>query len=226
MFHNLNLRKIIGSENTEPKKDGSQKIGLQKTRLQKDGSDQKVLFLQVMGEPIKCNLYFRKGLRRLSASVRNSGEVRVLAPKGLPKLVIEQFLAEKGSWLLKNVRHLQRVNPQPIPVDPKLYQKSRLPAKKLVQSRLEYFNRFYGFAYDRISIRNQQTRWGSCSAKGNLNFNYRILFLPSELSDYVVVHELCHLRELNHSPAFWRLVELTVPDYKKRRQLLRQNRIS
>lgn len=181
--------------------------------------------LQVSGEQIKYNLFFRRGLKRLSVSIKNSGEVRVLAPKGLPKLVIEQFLAEKGSWILKNVRQLQQVSPQPFPEDPKLYQKSRLAAKKLVQSRLEYFNRFYGFTYDRISIRNQQTRWGSCSAKGNLNFNYRILFLPSELSDYVVVHELCHLRELNHSPAFWLLVELTIPDYKKRRQLLRQKRI-
>lgn len=87
---------------------------------------------------------------------------------------------------------------------------------------LEQLNRRYGFSYGRVAIRDQRRRWGSCSSAGNLNFNYKILFLPSALQEYIVTHELCHLAEFNHGPAFWRLVASTVPDYRQRRQHLRR----
>ena len=82
------------------------------------------------------------------------------------------------------------------------YLKHKEVARTLVRERLEYFNAFYGYEYKRIAIKNHKSRWGSCSKKGNLNFNYRIALLPSELADYIVVHELCHLGEFNHSPKF------------------------
>ncbi len=88
-------------------------------------------------------------------------------------------------------------------------------ARKLVHERLKYFNQFYGFKYNKVSIRNQKTRWGSCSKSGNLNFSYKLVLLPPHLSDYIIIHELCHLKEFNHSQAFWDLVAQQAPDYKK-----------
>lgn len=88
-------------------------------------------------------------------------------------------------------------------------------ARVLVHAKLAYWNQFYHFSYNRVSIRNQSTRWGSCSSKGNLNFNYRIVHLPERLADYLIVHELCHLGQMNHSANFWNLVAQTIPDYEQ-----------
>lgn len=94
-------------------------------------------------------------------------------------------------------------------------------ARTLIFEKLAYWNAYYNFSYNRVAIRNQRSRWGSCSSKANLNFNYKLLFLPECLIDYVVVHELCHLEELNHGPQFWNLVGKSLPEYMKQRQLLR-----
>ena len=93
-------------------------------------------------------------------------------------------------------------------------------ARAMVHARLTYFNRHYGLTYKRVTIRAQRSRWGSCSKKGNLNFNFALLFLPPELCDAVIVHELCHLKEFNHGKAFWKLVGETIPDYAERKRKL------
>jgi predicted metal-dependent hydrolase len=103
------------------------------------------------------------------------------------------------------------------------YIKYKKQAVVLVRERLEYFNTFYNFKYGRVAIRNQKTRWGSCSKKGNLNFNYKIVLLSPKQADYIIVHELCHLKEFNHSQRFWDLVAKAVPDYKEVRHSLRNN---
>jgi len=90
---------------------------------------------------------------------------------------------------------------------------------------VEYFNAMYGLRCNRITIRNQKTRWGSCSRKGNLNFNYKIALLPQRLADYIIVHELCHLGEFNHSRKFWALVAQTMPDHVDLRKELKKNRV-
>lgn len=105
----------------------------------------------------------------------------------------------------------------------KKYLENKEKALLIVKERLGYFNTFYNFKWNRIVIRNQKTRWGSCSRKGNLNFNYKIALIPQKASDYIIVHELCHLGEFNHSPRFWNLVAKTVPDFKKIRKDLRKN---
>ncbi|MCX6753624.1 MAG: M48 family metallopeptidase [Candidatus Nomurabacteria bacterium] len=96
-------------------------------------------------------------------------------------------------------------------------------AATLVKERLEYFNTFYNYKWRNVVIRNQKTRWGSCSKKGNLNFNYKIALLSPEAADYIIVHELCHLKEFNHSERFWDLVARAIPDYKAIRSSLRTN---
>lgn len=97
------------------------------------------------------------------------------------------------------------------------YLTHREKARAKVHERLTYWNTFYNFTYHRVAIRDQRTRWGSCSTKGNLNFNYRVLFLPTHLLDYVIVHELCHLKHFNHGKAFWAEMARTISDHESRR---------
>jgi predicted metal-dependent hydrolase len=94
-------------------------------------------------------------------------------------------------------------------------------ARTFITQRLAELNQSYNFTYHRVAIRNSKSRWGSCSELGNLNFHYRLIHLPPHLADYILVHELCHLGELNHSPQFWGLVRQTIPDYKLRQQELK-----
>ena len=99
-------------------------------------------------------------------------------------------------------------------------------AKKAAQWIPERVARYagqMGVSYGRITIRCQRSRWGSCSSKGNLNFNYLLLLAPPEVLDYVVVHELCHRKEMNHSPGFWAEVERVMPDYRIQKQWLKDN---
>jgi predicted metal-dependent hydrolase len=95
-------------------------------------------------------------------------------------------------------------------------------ARELVHERLLHFNQHYNFSWNRVAIRNQRTCWGSCTSLANLNFNYKILFLPDHLRDYIIVHEMCHLKELNHGPQFWSLVGEALPEYRQHVAELRQ----
>ncbi len=110
----------------------------------------------------------------------------------------------------------------------RLYEAQKETARDMVHERVGHFMGHYGMrhgmAVGRIAIRNQKSRWGSCSKKGNLNFNYKLAFLPVELRDYVIVHEICHIKEFNHGRGFWDLVKETVPDYKEVRKRLREVR--
>ncbi|OGZ07091.1 MAG: hypothetical protein A3C93_01650 [Candidatus Lloydbacteria bacterium RIFCSPHIGHO2_02_FULL_54_17] len=102
------------------------------------------------------------------------------------------------------------------------YKKHKETAREFVHGKLKEQNAHYALSFNKVAIRNQRTRWGSCSKKGNLNFHYRIIELPDSLADYVIVHELCHLAEFNHSKKFWALVAQTVPDWRARRKALRR----
>lgn len=99
----------------------------------------------------------------------------------------------------------------------------RQKASEIIHDRLEHLNEDYGFKYHQVAFRNQKTRWGSCTAKGNLNFNWRLVMAPIEVIDYIVAHELCHLKQMNHSGKFWELVAQTIPDHKRWRKWLKDN---
>jgi len=105
-----------------------------------------------------------------------------------------------------------------------------MPLKKrahvLVHTKCAQFARAYGVSFTRLSIGSARTRWGSCSSKGALRFNYRIAALPAALADYIIVHEICHLRHMNHSPAFWKEVARSVPQHRALRAILRRTAFS
>lgn len=103
----------------------------------------------------------------------------------------------------------------------KHYLELKEAARALVHVRVGYFNAFYGHTVGKVFIKNTKSRWGSCSSKGNLNFNYKIVLLPPEVADYLIVHELCHLKEFNHGPNFWALVSQCAPNYRAARSALR-----
>lgn len=137
----------------------------------------------------------------------------------------ENFVAQKAQWVLGRVAFFKTHTKQWCCGGSKAdYQKYKEAAHNLITKKVAELNKQYQFNYGTISVRNQKTRWGSCSRKGNLNFNYRLLFLDEALVNYVVVHELCHLAQLNHSAKFWALVAQTIPDYKARRRELMKKR--
>lgn len=108
--------------------------------------------------------------------------------------------------------------------DPQRKQNREL-ARQRITRRVEYFAPLVGVTYNRIFIKEQKTRWGSCSSLGNLNFNWKLILLDEELLDYVVVHELAHRKQMNHSPTFWAEVERVLPDYRERRRRLKECRV-
>ncbi|PIT92793.1 MAG: metal-dependent hydrolase [Candidatus Harrisonbacteria bacterium CG10_big_fil_rev_8_21_14_0_10_42_17] len=152
--------------------------------------------------------------RRLRLAVHRDGSVHFTAPVGMSFFVVERFVHSKRRWLFRKIAFFKTIDTKLVRVfSKKDYLSYKDQALQLIQGRVQHFNSFYDFSFNAISIKNQKTRWGSCSRKGNLNFNYKLLFLPKVQRDYIVVHELCHLKEMNHSMKFWRLVQKTIPNY-------------
>lgn len=165
------------------------------------------------------------GARRLRLAVHAGGRLIVTAPRWVSLDFVENFIREKESWLLKSIEKSVKESETRIPDIPERYRQYRKEALCLLEERLRLFSPIYGYKYRRVSVKNQKTRWGSCSSQGNLNFNYRVVFLPIKLVDYIVVHELCHLAEMNHSPRFWQLVQKTIPDYKLAKKELNRRKL-
>ena len=162
---------------------------------------------------------------RLRIAIHRNGNVVVTIPLRMNQSVVEPFIAKKWSWIQRTVELFKRNPVQSVASTRADYLQLRETARTLVEEKIVLFNALYRFKFNRISIRNQSTRWGSCSRKGNLNFNYRIAQLSEPLAEYIVVHELCHLVEFNHSVKFWELGGQTIPDHKERRKELRKMRL-
>ncbi len=154
------------------------------------------------------------------------GRLVVTAPVFIGKRMIEKMITEKREWILEKLEvarrdgALRRLESAPKRTK-KQVAEDKNRALEIIRSRIAHFNLVYRLSWKRIAIRNQRTRWGSCSKRGNLNFNYKIALLPPYLADYIIVHELCHLAQMNHSKKFWDLVAQTIPDWKERRKEIR-----
>lgn len=171
----------------------------------------------------------RSSRKTLAIQVSVSGQVTVRAPHTMPDSTIHRFLSQKESWILEHLSHAATEPAHPQAENPPLSEFRRSyymeSARKIFKRKTAAYAKKMSVTYGRITIREQKTRWGSCSSKGNLNFNWKLVLLAPELLDYVVVHELAHRREMNHSKDFWKIVEAELPDYRERRRRLKECRI-
>lgn len=162
--------------------------------------------------------------KNLRITVRPDQTVTVTVPYRVSMEKAEAFVREKEHWI-QSVLHMFRSRPKPAYDLPKAshsdYKEHKETARQIAEEKLAYFNAFYRASWNRISIKNTSSRWGSCSQLRNINFSYRLAFLPPHLQDYLIVHELCHLFHMNHSVKFWKLVEKTIPNYATCRRELK-----
>lgn len=175
--------------------------------------------IKLNNQELVYDLKVSQRAKRMRIAIYCDGAVVVTAPNGVNGNLIEQFILRKARWIFDKLDYFKARGNHPFVRSGKgEFLKYKQEALVLAKSRVEYFNEKYGFKFNKINIRNQKTRWGSCSRKGNLNFNYKIALLPEHLADYIIVHELCHLREFNHSKKFWNLVAQEIPDYAQHRK--------
>lgn len=167
----------------------------------------------------------RSNRKTMVLEITRDAKVIVRAPANMPEREIQHFISEKEEWIKKTLHKVRKKQKEA----EKREKLSSADIKKLAKEamivlppKVEKYAKLIGVDYKRITIRNQKTRWGSCSGKGNLNFNCLLMLTPEKVQDYVVVHELCHRREMNHSGRFWREVERILPDYKDRRRWLKE----
>ena len=172
----------------------------------------------------------RSDRRSLCIEITSDCKVLVRAPRRMPERDINRFIGEKADWIDIHLRKMQKrreeQNKAPETGRALSEQDIRLlttRAKRVIPSKVRKYAEIIGVDYGRITIRMQKSRWGSCSGQGNLNFNCLLMNAPEEIIDYVVVHELCHRKEMNHSPRFWAEVEKILPDYKNRRKWLKDH---
>ncbi|MEK7201135.1 MAG: YgjP-like metallopeptidase domain-containing protein [Patescibacteria group bacterium] len=156
------------------------------------------------------------------------GTVLVSKPKRISMRSVEQFILTHKEWIeTAQAKAKRRRGGLPLIELPrprkgsKAYREAIANARTLTGERLLHFNALYATTYGTVSIRNQKTRWGSCSARNNLSFNYKIIFLPPHLADYIIVHELCHTLEHNHSDRFWAQVSRALPNHTLLRKEIR-----
>lgn len=169
----------------------------------------------------------RSNRKTVAIQVNSDRSVTVRAPRSASEKDIEEILKKKKAWISKHIEKIKETKER-FEAEPteKLTREKVIAlaeeALKVIPERVEYFAKVIGVTYGKITVRNQKTRWGSCSSKGNLNFNCLLMLAPPEVLDYVVVHELCHRKQMNHSKAFWLEVEKVLPNYKEVRKWLKE----
>ena len=163
--------------------------------------------------------------RTISIEITTEQSIIIRAPFGTPDKKIENILQQKQTWITNNILKIQQRNL--LPDLPKFTDQELMNFKTTamndITNRVEFFSSIIGVTYFKISFGLQKTRWGSCSSKGNLRFNCLLMCAPPEIRDYVVVHELCHRKYMNHSSDFWNEVQTAFPIFKDARQWLKEN---
>lgn len=163
--------------------------------------------------------------KTIAIEVRRDG-LLVRAPKGMGKREINASLHEKRDWIEKHLEKMQKQQNALAELEPFTMDEIRALGDKaahVIPEKVKKYASIVGVDYGRITIRNQRTRWGSCSSKGNLNFNCLLMLFPEEVIDYVVVHELCHRKHMNHSVDFYAEVARVFPEYRSCQKWLKEN---
>ena len=166
--------------------------------------------------------------KTVSIQVNADLSVTVRAPRYASSRELDRILREKEPWIRKQIELIREQKAKYEAEEPLYLTNAQIreladSALEYIPKRAEYFSKLIGVDYGRITIRNQKTRWGSCSSKGNLNFNCLLMLAPSEVIDAIVVHELCHLKQMNHSKKFYDEVLRVFPEYRKWNKWLRDN---
>jgi len=179
-------------------------------------------YITVNGQDIPIRSIVSKRVKYARIEIRENMEIVAKRPLWMSENMMDGFIVKKRRWIERALKSFAGKNTLGIPKHTKKeYARYKEKARKTIQERIDYFNSFYGFPYNKVFIRNQKTCWGSCTQRMNLNFNYKLIFLPQEIFDYVIVHEICHLKELNHSEKFWGLVSKAIPHYRRLRKELK-----
>ena len=176
---------------------------------------------------IPINIKNSPRAKRITITVKKSGELLLTKPKYISQDTALLLISEKTVWIKNNLDLLEKRATKVSPLfkyyKSKKYNDHKQEAKEIIENLVYEINSGLEYVFKKIYIRNQSTRWASCSKRGNLSFNFKVAYLPPDLRRYVIVHELCHLVEFNHSPKFWKLVESQVPNYKFIRKKLKNN---
>jgi len=179
--------------------------------------------IEIHKRKVEYTLNVSKRARRMRLAIYCDGNFVVTVPQGIDLNIVERFIMGKSRWIINKLNYFKAFQNTIFAKTSKAdFLKCRQQAQLYIENRIQYFNRPYQFKFNKINIKNQKTRWGSCSKKRNLNFNYKIALLPQHVADYIIAHELCHLVELNHSKKFWSLVGKLVPNYSEIRKELKR----
>ncbi|PIP33182.1 metal-dependent hydrolase [Candidatus Gottesmanbacteria bacterium CG11_big_fil_rev_8_21_14_0_20_37_11] len=155
--------------------------------------------------------------KRMRLAVYCDGNFIVTVPQTFSASLIDRYVIAKSQWVISKLDFFEGLNKkQKLTFGNDGFELYKDKALEMVTERLAVLNqKHYRLKFNKIAIKSQKTRWGSCSKKRNLNFNYKVLFLPPKIRDYIMIHELCHIKEFNHSRRFWRLVAKSMPDHGK-----------
>lgn len=189
------------------------------------------LSLPQKGVALPCHIIF-SDRKSIGIQVKEDASVQVRAPFYVSKVKIESFIQEKSDWIYQNHQKMLTRNETTTAntLTPLQKQQTEVLKKRFQNAarvhfpkRVSELQKLTGGTYTKITIRNQKTRWGSCSQTGTLSFNYRLMMAPPAVIDYVIIHELCHITHMNHSKEFWSKVASVMPDYAIHKRWLKEH---